>query len=330
MSHNEPQFRKNEFGATFRQFRSSIAFSREGIYKTAMRLTRALLIYVLVVFVGGALLAPLLYDVGHGIAALAKHPFHRYVDRAVLGLALIGLWPLMRTIGITSLAELGFRNASEKWRDIVPGLLLGLCSLAVIAILAIATGARHLHVPTGTEIARHLISAGAAAAIVAMLEEVLFRGALFGAMRKAWPLAAALVISSAIYSLMHFTQKAPEPTIVTWSSGLTMLPQMFAQVADTHAVVPKFFVLFVAGLILAIAYQRTGTLFFSIGLHAGWIFWLKSYRFVSTPVPGASASFWGTDELINGWASLVVLIGVLVFVDRMYRPKLATTVAPQT
>jgi membrane protease YdiL (CAAX protease family) len=293
-----------------------------------MRLTRALLIYFVVVFVGGALLAPLLYHVGHGTSAFAKYPFHRFLDRAVLGLALIFLWPLVRVMGISSWAELGFSNAGEKWRDIVPGFLIGFCSLAVIAFLSVVTGARKSHLPSsGHEIASNVISAGLAAVLVAFLEEILFRGALFGSMRKAWRLLTAILVSSAVYALVHFFQKVPDPQTVTWSSGLAMLPERFAGLVDLQVLVPKVFVLLVAGIILAVAYQRTGTLFLSIGLHAGWIFWLKSYRFVSVAVPGKPTWIWGTDELINGWLALFVLIGVLIAVDRMY-PRRGTPPNP--
>jgi hypothetical protein len=295
-----------------------------------MRLTRALVVYFVVVFVGGALLAPVLFFVGHGLpvlghwfSPLAKVPFHRFVDRAVLGLALICLWPLLRVMGITSWRELGFVNPGEKWRDLVPGFLIGFCSLAVVAVIAIAAGARKPHLTdSGDAIVAHVVTAGLTAILVAVLEEILFRGALFGAMRKSWRLGAAFVVSSIIYALAHFVQKAPEPELVKWSSGLTMLPQMFGRLGNLRAIVPEVLVLFVAGEILALAYQRSGGLFLPIGLHAGWIFWLKSYRFISTPVAGAATWFWGSDELINGWICFLVLSVVLFAVDRMYRRHL--------
>ncbi len=53
--------------------------------------------------------------------------------------------------------------------------------------------------------------------------------------------------------------------------------------------------------VLRWAYQRTGALYFSIGLHAGWIFWLKSYKLVTQPAVGANSTLWGTDNLIDGW-----------------------------
>ena len=91
---------------------------------------------------------------------------------------------------------------------------------------------------------------------------------------------------------------------------------MFRTPADGLALVPAFFTLLVAGAILALAYQRTGTLFLSIGIHAGWIFCLKSYRLLTREAPGAARSFWGSDKLIDGWLPFLILAGVLAVMIR--------------
>jgi uncharacterized protein len=82
--------------------------------------------------------------------------------------------------------------------------------------------------------------------------------------------------------------------------------------ANWEQIVPGFFNLTLAGALLALAYQRTGNLYFSIGLHAGWIFWLKSYGALTTDVPNANAWLWGTGKMIDGWLALVVLSLTLV------------------
>ena len=75
---------------------------------------------------------------------------------------------------------------------------------------------------------------------------------------------------------------------------------------------PGFFNLTLVGALLALAYQRTGNLYFSIGLHAGWIFWLKTYGTFTAAPARAPAWFWGTDKMIDGWPALMVLVAVLV------------------
>jgi CAAX protease family protein len=146
-----------------------------------------------------------------------------------------------------------------------------------------------------------------AAVVVAFIEELIFRGALFGILRKTllWPVA--LVVSSAVYAAVHFLQKADPPGSIHWFSGLALLPHMLGNLTDAGALAPAFFTLLLAGAMLAFAYQKSGTLYLSIGLHAGWIFWLKSYRFITQETPGHAEAFWGSDKLIDGWLAVAVL-----------------------
>ncbi len=94
-----------------------------------MRPLRALVIYILVVFLGGALLAPWLYWLVQAGTKSATHiagaPFHRFVDRSLLLLALAGLWPLLRNLGATSWKEIGFVKPAGQWRKLLGGFLLG-------------------------------------------------------------------------------------------------------------------------------------------------------------------------------------------------------------
>jgi membrane protease YdiL (CAAX protease family) len=271
-----------------------------------------LFIYLLVVFVGGALLAPWLYGLTFDLAAhssafakLAANPFHRFVARSLLAVALLGLWPLLRSCQMSHWRDVGLKTSHRWLSRIGGGFLVGFGSLACVALLAILLGGRSCNrAPSGPELIRHVISAASAAIIVAVLEEIVFRGALFGILRKvfSWPLA--LVLSSAVYALVHFLRKTDSHGPIDWLSGLALLPKMF-QAGPVF--IPAVFTLFMAGAILALAYQRTGALFFSIGLHAGWIFWLKSYGFLTVKAAGSNPSIWGTDNLIDGWLALPIL-----------------------
>jgi membrane protease YdiL (CAAX protease family) len=285
-----------------------------------MRPIRSLLIYLVVVFLGGALLVPWLYWLAQwaagpwpALSGLAAKPFHRFLDRSLLGLALLCLWPMLRCGGARSWRDLGFVRQGRPARQMLRGLALGWASLAAVALLALACGARgFILTHSATEVAQHLLNATLTAIVVAILEELVFRGALFGLLRQSMPWPAALVVSSAVYAAVHFIKSGATALPVQWHSGLALLWQMLCH---PPPLVPAFFTLFVAGSILALSYQRTGALYFSIGLHAGWIFWLKAYGFLSHP-SGAHSSFWGTDNLIDGWLSLLVLVILLVLVAR--------------
>jgi hypothetical protein len=292
----------------------------------AMRLIRSLLIYFAVVFLGGALLAPWLFWLTHWAASewpslnhLAASPFHRYVARALLGLALIGLVPLLRGAGMLQWRAVGFGTQGQPAKDIGRGFCIGFGSLACVAALALAAHASALTPGlTAAQVVRGLLGAALTAAIVAVLEELLFRGALFGVLRKTMPWQAALIVSSAVYSGAHFIQSANQTGAVHWYSGLVLLVEMFRH---GPPFIPAFLTLFVAGSCLALAYQRTGALYFSIGLHAGWIFWLSFYKLLTRPARAAHPAFWGTDKLIDGWLAFALLVVVfLVISTRVNQP----------
>ncbi|MGA2748097.1 MAG: CPBP family intramembrane glutamic endopeptidase [Verrucomicrobiota bacterium] len=285
-----------------------------------MRPIRALLVYFAVVFIGGALLAPWLFWLAQWLAglspalsALAAHPFHRFVDRSLLGVALLGLWPLLRHCGLRGWAGIGFATGGHAPAEILRGFSLGWASLACAALLAFlggvgASAGSH----SAAQLSVALLGAALTAVIVGVLEEMLFRGALFGILRDAMPWPAALAVSSAVYSLAHFIRSPQSGASVHWYSGLALLQEMFRH---PPGLIPASLTLFVAGAILALAYQRSGALYFSIGLHAGWIFWLKSWRlFFHQDGPGKT--FWGTDNLLDGWLAFLILLGVFCIVAR--------------
>jgi membrane protease YdiL (CAAX protease family) len=281
---------------------------------------------------GGALLAPWLYGAaqaaGHYSRAaenIASQPFHRFVNRAMLGLALIGIIPLMRTIGMNSWRALGLGPERGRFADMAAGYAFGFGSFACVAAATVTAGARHWTMDAPQEFATELAGAAFAALIIALLEEVLFRGAVFGSLRSAQPLPLAIVISSAVYALVHFFDRPPAPATVDWKTGFTTVVQMFAGFTEVDRLVPSFFTLLLAGIILAMAYHYTGTLYFSIGLHAGWVFWLKMYRVITTGQGRTTTSFWGTGKMIDGWMAVVIMGILLVGLQAWRRREIRVT-----
>jgi len=233
-------------------------------------------------------------------------------------LALFGLWPFLRTIGIGSWRDAGLDNPIRHWRQGVRGGAVGLASLALLAGLAIISGVRSLDLDHPTsDFWKHLGRSTSAAIFVSVLEEALFRGALFGALRKGCQWTIALFVSSLLFAAVHFLQKAETIEAVTWNSGFLMLPQMAKGFLNLNVMMPAFINLTLAGIILGLAYQFTGSLYFSIGLHAGWIFCQKSYGFLTRGRIDASIWLWGSDKLIDGWLALLVLIVTMAVLPKL-------------
>lgn len=290
-----------------------------------MRPVRSLLIYVGFVFLGGALMAPWLYWSAQFLAIhfpalekMAGNPFHRFVNRSLLAMALIGLWPFLRGLGVRTLRDIGVVKPAGEWHRLARGGAIGFCSLAIVAAITLVAGARIVNGEmSAARLGGKMLGAAATAIVVAAMEEILFRGAIFGALRKTCRWRVALAISSTVYAGVHFFGKADPAAEVSWTSGIALLPLMLRGFVDIQQVVPGFLNLTMAGALLALAYQRTGNLYFSVGLHGGWIFWLKSYGFLTLGVPGANSWLWGTARLIDGWIALAVLAAVFVVLRRL-------------
>ena len=118
-----------------------------------MRVVRLLLIYLIVVFIGGALLAPWVWKGAQSLGAafpafapVAAHPFHRYVNRCLIVLALVGALPLIRSFHLGSLHEMGW---VQPWkRPVALGFALGFSSLGLVIAVQL-----HDHAGIGADLA---------------------------------------------------------------------------------------------------------------------------------------------------------------------------------
>jgi membrane protease YdiL (CAAX protease family) len=145
------------------------------------------------------------------------------------------------------------------------------------------------------------------AAVVPLIEESLFRGLFLGVLLRGlrrWP---AIVVSAAIFSIIHFL-KAPDQTTtsVQWSSGFVSLAHAFDQFGEPMLVLAGFTTLFVIGLILAHARILTQSLWLPIGLHAGWI--LASSVFAKVARRELLALPWLGKNMLIGLVPLAVCL----------------------
>ena len=287
---------------------------------------RPLALYLLLVFGGGCLLAPWLYALVQSLnheglsAGLAQQPFYRYVHRCLLLVAVAGLSLLCRAFGIRNLREAGWSSPRNGVRALGWGLVVGFLTLAVPVAGALAFGAREF-VPVASRLTllSHVPSWIATALFVAILEELLFRGVLLGGLQRRWSRPAALCVSSAVYALVHFFAKPANPSEIVWWSGFTVLKDMVRGFVDPGQIFPGFFSLFIVGLILGRLFQTTRSLWPGMGLHAGWIFWLKSHGSISQETSQAAAILWGTHKLYDGWIPLLVILAAGVVIEKWAR-----------
>jgi hypothetical protein len=174
---------------------------------------------------------------------------------------------------------------------------------------------------TANEWLQRIASAAVAAVAVAVIEEGLFRGAVFSALRRTLPFAGAAATVSGLFAWVHFMERPPAPAAVGPWTGLFMLAEMMRGLTHLHMLFPAMINLGLIGWMLAMARERTGSLAMPIGLHAGWVFWLKIALFAFVPNTSDIPAFWGSGKLVDGWLATAVLAVQCPLLHAWFRPR---------
>jgi membrane protease YdiL (CAAX protease family) len=174
--------------------------------------------------------------------------------------SLVAGWVMLLAVDRRPMGALGFAADPAAGRDSVLGTAVGGAMLgAAVVLLAVAGMARWVaDTGSGWEYVAALAQSLAFFAVAAAAEEAAFRGYAFQALVQgmgAWP---AVVATSALFAWGH----AGNP-------GVT--PVALANI-------------FLAGIMLAVAYLRTRSLWFATAVHLGWNWTMQSL--LGFPVSG--------------------------------------------
>jgi membrane protease YdiL (CAAX protease family) len=177
-----------------------------------------------------------------------------------------------------------------------------------------------------------LISAFFAGSFASFLEEIFFRGILFLGLRDTGHPWAAYVFANLFYSVLHFV-KPGEPYFLNGIeplAGFRHLSSTFEPFYHPLDLLPGIFGLFLIGVILSYALARTGNLYLSIGLHAGWVFGLKVIRvFGDFSREDLGWIFGSTDpKIVSGVATWIGVLLVAVAVRQLTRHDQPIEAAP--
>ena len=236
-----------------------------------------ILAYFLAVVLLGALMAPPLYWAAQSLAGsglfgrLATFEFQKFFNRAMLIAAVALLWPAIRFVRIRQWRELGLQRDPRAARHVAIGAAIAILGVAAMAMAYVAFDIyRWKQELPWEKIPGLLLSA----IVVGLLEEALFRGAIFGLFRRALPPFTAMFFVTLIFASVHFLKPDNNVQIgpVTWSSGLALVPHLFHQFTEGMTLLAEFTTIFVLGWVLGYATLRTRSLWMAIGLHAGVVF----------------------------------------------------------
>lgn len=187
----------------------------------------------------GVVLASLVAAIGGPLARASGFP-------VILGSSLLAGWGMLWLVDRRRPGALGFALEPAAVRDSVVGTGIGGAMLAAaVALLAVASMARWV-ADEGTvpEYVAALATTFIFYAVAAAAEEAMFRGYAFQALVQGIGVWPAVLGSSALFALVH----ANNPNVT---------PVALANI-------------FLAGVMLAVAYLRTRSLWFATGVHLGW------------------------------------------------------------
>ncbi len=233
-------------------------FNRAGRLRSFWRLAAFALVYTFVVSAAFLL-------VQFGLAFVLRPEAYRwllagsvwaFVIQSVMlftTAALVG-WGCGRVVEDLPWRSLGWALHRGWARDLWMGLLVGGVAVAgAFAVGYVSGGYRlSLNAPQGPAsgahwllVARTLAASGVVFLLGAAAEEMLFRGYPFQTVLRSWPVWVALVPTSVPFALVHLNNPNVVPGFTAANTAL-------------------------AGAWLAVAYWRTRSLWFPLGLHWGW------------------------------------------------------------
>jgi membrane protease YdiL (CAAX protease family) len=258
-------------------------------------------------------------------AALAVHsagfhiPFPRIFDRTVMATLLVAMLFESKRLKLWGRLRRGFEDIRANLTRAIRGFAVALGALGILFALASATGA---HMASGTGELARLPKDIASAIAIAIIEEGFFRAFLLDGLCDDFSRTGSLAISAAIYALAHVV-RSPARFYVAGFAPMAGVRDVGAGLAGvgSHGSAGAVAGLFLLGLVLGEAFLVTGTVYFSLGLHAGLVLALKSWPQIIAD--RASLPRWlfgeGRFPLVSGVAAWAIAIGILFLVRPLSR-----------
>ncbi len=247
-----------------------------------------------------------------------RFPFPRIFDRTVMVTLLAAMLLCSRSMGFGALISEGFAAPRANLPRFSIGLAIAIAAIATLFALAFASGAG-ASVSYGALAARALKFVVPAIAI-AVIEEGFFRAFLLGGMRGDFGARAALIVTSVIYAVVHLVRSPAHYYLVGFhpAAGLQNLCASAAQLGHPIVAAPTLIGLFLLGMVLGQAFLTTGTVWFSIGLHAGFVLGAKTWPLIAHG--GGPVSRWiagpGPVPLIAAPAAWAIALALFLILPR--------------
>lgn len=288
-----------------------------------MRFLTKIILMLIVVFFLSALLLPFVEQfinlsglIVSDLRFLSKYGAVRIFSRLIMLFAFCGFFVFRKEMGFVDYKELGY-GVHKNIIHCFYGFGLSVFSFLCLMSCLIVSGHYYISIdPVNMYMAKVLVKSFFAAGLIAFLEETLFRGYLFKTFTKTKSFVFSLLIVNVLYSMVHFL--TPENIIYSNSDifyGFDLCRGIFTSIGnDIDLYIQPFIGLLILGSLFTFAYIRTGSLYLSLGLHAGFVFAVKAdFLFIDNTKKAIAPFLYDKTYISGGVLSWIVLI-VLFFV----------------
>ena len=293
-------------------------------FRNLKQYKKILLLYLFILFIS-SLLAPLikiaadmlipqsalvtdLLNYKHG-----SYDFGKVLRRIILGVAILIIFLFRKPLMINSLSTIGIKHTSGWWEHLQMGFFLSTGIFILYTSFLFITGIKILQVDAKSlgdlffQLFKILLIAG----LVGCIEEIFFRGFIFQSFLRDMHTVSAVCASSLFYSLLHFfkVKLLVSPGIHPFIGFIVVYQSFKNIIVNFTTILPSVIGLFLVGVVLSYACLRTKSLYLAIGLHAGWIFLIKSNILLFDHVGTNFRWLFGDSKVVTGvlgWGLLIV------------------------
>lgn len=289
-----------------------------------MKSYQRLLIFVLLVLALTALVSPwaaTAWNSVSGATTATEHgvPFPRFFNRFFMVSGIILFFAYRPLLKIESAAQLGLAPRTRAASDLTVGVCLALGSMLLLGfVMSVAKVYDPFFRLSLSESVAQYLTAILTGFTVGFLEEIFFRGIIFRGLLEDWKPLPAFLAANLFYAALHFVKPGEEyflSGIDPWA-GFRHLFSTFAPFLDPVKIIPGIIGLCLIGIVLSYAFLRTGTLYLSIGLHAGWVISIKTVRVFGDYQTETLGWLFGSSDpkFVSGIATWlgIVLVAVVV------------------
>ena len=253
-----------------------------------------------------------------------SYDFGKVMRRIMMAVAILLIFLLRKPLRIGSFVAIGIKPIQGWRRQLQMGFLLSTGVFILYTAFLYVSGAYNLQIDAKSlvDLILQLIKILLIAGIVGFIEEIFFRGFILQSLLADMRAVSAVCIGSLFFSLLHFfkAKLLVSPGFQPFIGFLVIYQSFKSLILNFTTIFPSVVGLFLIGVVLSYAYLRTKSLYLAIGLHAGWVFLIKTNKVFFDHVRINPEWLFGDSKVVTGmlgWSLLIVTLILIRFVTKV-------------